>query len=75
MAAQNSTTARLPLDQTQRVMAIIIGLLSGIIAALMAFVLSRHLGGVPLVGMGYSGGSFIAASTLVIMIEKELGFL
>lgn len=62
-------------DQTKRVMAIAIGLLSGIIAAQMAYMLCRHLGGTPLVGLGYSGGSFIALTSLIVTLEKELGLL
>ncbi|MFJ3575888.1 hypothetical protein [Streptomyces rubiginosohelvolus] len=56
-------------------MAIIIGLLCGVVAALVAHVLCQHLGGAPLVGLGYSGGSFVALTTLIVMLEKELGLL
>ncbi|WP_143661163.1 hypothetical protein [Streptomyces sp. M41(2017)] len=64
-----------PLDQTKKVMAVIIALLCGVVAALLAYVLCQHLGGTPLVGLGYSGGSFIALTTLIVMLEKELGLL
>jgi hypothetical protein len=64
-----------PHDQTKKVMAIIIGLLCGVVAALVAHVLCQHLGGAPLVGLGYSGGSFVALTTLIVMLEKELGLL
>lgn len=74
-----TTPRRLPVqarpDQSKRVMAVTIGLLAGIIAALMAYMLCLHLGGTPLVGLGYSGGSFIALTSLIVTLEKELGLL
>lgn len=75
MATPTPQVTPAPLDQTKKVMAIIIGLLCGVVAALVAYVLCRHLGGTPLVGLGYSGGSFIAVTTLIVMLQKELGLL
>lgn len=61
--------------KTEKVMAIIIAILSGITAAFVAYMLTRHLGGTPLMGVGFSGGSFTAALGIVGTIEKELGVL
>ncbi|MEV6582952.1 hypothetical protein AB0M92_32870 [Streptomyces sp. NPDC051582] len=61
--------------KTEKVMAIIIAILSGIVAALVAYMLTRHLGGTPLMGVGFSGGSFTATLGIVGTIEKELGVL
>jgi hypothetical protein len=56
-------------------MAVMIGILCGTVAALASYILSRFLGGAPLIALGFSGTSFMAVTTLVVMIEKELGVL
>ncbi|KPI20892.1 hypothetical protein OV450_7732 [Actinobacteria bacterium OV450] len=61
--------------KTEKVMAIIIAILSAIIAAFVAYMLTRHLGGTPLAGVGFSGGSFTATLAIVVGIEKELDLL
>ncbi|MGW6489336.1 hypothetical protein [Streptomyces sp. NPDC055056] len=61
--------------KTEKVMAIIIAVLSGIVASLVAYMIARHLGATALVGAGWSGGSFVAALGVVRGIEKELGIL
>ncbi|MFJ7159202.1 hypothetical protein ACIQUQ_30230 [Streptomyces sp. NPDC101118] len=66
--AQDPTT-------TEKVMAIIIAILCGVVAALVAYMLIRHLGGTALVGVGCSGGSFATTMGIVAYIEKELGVL
>jgi hypothetical protein len=62
-------------DRTQKGMAVMIGILCGTVAALASYILSRFLGGAPLIALGFSGTSFMAVTTLVVMIEKELGVL
>ncbi|MFB7031317.1 MULTISPECIES: hypothetical protein [unclassified Streptomyces] len=61
--------------KTEKVMAIVIAVLSGVIAALVAYMITRHLGGTPLVGVGCSGVSFGAALGIVKSIEEKLGLL
>ncbi|MFD5420920.1 hypothetical protein ACFWJT_23190 [Streptomyces sp. NPDC127069] len=61
--------------KTEKVMAIVIAILCGVIAAFIAYMLIRHLGGSPLVGACSSGGTFTAALGIVAYIEKELGLL
>ncbi|MGW0754473.1 hypothetical protein [Streptomyces sp. NPDC002587] len=61
--------------KTEKVMAITIAILSAVIAAFVAYMLTRHLGGTPLAGTGFSGASFTAALGIVAGIEKELGLL
>ncbi|MFF5638137.1 hypothetical protein [Streptomyces sp. NPDC012825] len=61
--------------RTEKIMAIIIAVLSGIIAALVAYMITRHLGGTPLVGACCAGVSFGAALGIVMAIEEKLGLL
>lgn len=62
-------------DQTKKVMAIIIAILSGTIAGLIAYLLGRHLGATPLEGLGAAGVSFLAATGLIKAIEEKTGLL
>ncbi|MFC8493928.1 hypothetical protein ACFUJU_24620 [Streptomyces sp. NPDC057235] len=61
--------------QTEKVMAIVIAVLSGVTTALIAYMITRHLGGTPLVGVGCAGVSFGAALGIVKSIEEKLGLL
>ncbi|MGW6416050.1 hypothetical protein [Streptomyces sp. NPDC055055] len=61
--------------KTEKVMAIIIAILSGSVAALVAYMITRHLGSTPLVGVGSSGISFGAVLGIVKNIEEKLGLL
>ncbi|MGW5658362.1 hypothetical protein [Streptomyces humi] len=58
-----------------KVMAIAIALESGLIAALIAFMVSRHYDANTLTALSYAGGSFITVSALVRTIAKEIGLL
>ncbi|WP_078888032.1 hypothetical protein [Streptomyces sp. NRRL S-118] len=64
-----------PPDQTKKVMAIIIAVLCGTVAGLIAYLLGRHLGATPLEGLGCSGISFLAVTSLVKAIEEKVGVL
>ncbi|MFJ8142655.1 hypothetical protein [Streptomyces sp. NPDC096013] len=65
----------IPPTRTTKVMALIIALQCGLIAALIAFMLTRHFDGSVLTALTSSGASFIAVAALVRTIEKEVGFL
>ncbi|MFI8174032.1 hypothetical protein ACIF6H_12100 [Streptomyces microflavus] len=62
-------------DRIKKGMAITISILCGTVAALVSYTLSRLLDGTPLIGLGFSGTSFMAITTLVVMVEKELDLL
>lgn len=61
--------------KTEKIMAIVIAILSGIVAALVAYTLSRHLGGSALMGVGWSAGGFVGMFGVVMGIEEKLGLL
>ncbi|MFE2009160.1 hypothetical protein [Streptomyces sp. NPDC059491] len=61
--------------KTGKVMAIIIAILSGTVAALVAHMITRHLGSTLLVGVGCSGVSFGAVLGIVKRIEEMPGLL
>ncbi|MFK0254929.1 hypothetical protein [Streptomyces sp. NPDC090445] len=61
--------------KTEKVMAITIAILCGIVAALIAFLLTRHLGGTALMGTGASASTFITVAGFVAWIEEKLHLL
>ncbi|MFJ9648913.1 hypothetical protein [Streptomyces sp. NPDC101206] len=61
--------------KTEKIMAVIIAILCGTIAALIAFILTRHLDGTMLAGLGASGSSFLAVAGFVAWIEEKLHLL
>ncbi|MFD3719805.1 hypothetical protein [Streptomyces sp. NPDC058674] len=67
--ADNSPT------KTEKVMAVVIAILCGIVAALIAFILTRHLDGTMLAGIGASGTSFLAVAGFIAWIEEKLHLL
>ncbi|WP_159042588.1 hypothetical protein OHA91_39420 (plasmid) [Streptomyces erythrochromogenes] len=56
-------------------MAILIAVLSGTLGALLAFMLTRHLGASELVAIGSAGATFLGVSATVKYIEEKLGLL
>ncbi|MFJ4633861.1 hypothetical protein [Streptomyces sp. NPDC088847] len=60
---------------TTKVMAIVIALESGLIAAFIAFMACRHYDAGTLAALGSVGGGFLAISGLVRGIAKEIGLL
>ncbi|MFF3675887.1 hypothetical protein ACFYYS_18170 [Streptomyces sp. NPDC002120] len=56
-------------------MAILIAVLAGALGALLAFVLTRHLGATELVAMGSAGVTFLGVSGTVKYIEEKLNLL
>ncbi|WP_143652673.1 hypothetical protein [Streptomyces sp. 13-12-16] len=63
------------LQRRTKIMAIFIGVLSGLIGGLVAHTLSRHLGASGLEATVYAGGSFIATSMFMLFIEEKLGLI
>ncbi|MFJ3505687.1 hypothetical protein [Streptomyces sp. NPDC090135] len=61
--------------RTEKVLAIVIAVLSGITTALVAYMITRHLGGTPLVSACCAGVSFGAALGIIMAIEEKLGLL
>lgn len=71
MSAQN-----LPITPTTtKVMALIIGVLSGIIGALVAVLVSRHLGATGMESTIYSTVSFVSTAMFVYFLEEKLGLI
>ncbi|MFE5495298.1 hypothetical protein ACFQ7Z_35805 [Streptomyces virginiae] len=62
-------------SKTVKVMAILIAVLSGTLGALLAFMLTRHLGASELVAIGSAGATFLGVSATVKYIEEKLGLL
>ncbi|MFD9270578.1 hypothetical protein ACFWB1_20445 [Streptomyces goshikiensis] len=56
-------------------MALLVCLLSGAFAAVVAFVLVRHLGGEPLVAICSAGVTFLAVNGQVMKIAEKFGHL
>ncbi|MFD5618514.1 hypothetical protein [Streptomyces yangpuensis] len=56
-------------------MAILIAILSGTLGALLAFMITRHLGATPLVAIGSAGASFLGVSGTVKYIEEKFHLL
>ncbi|UUY52337.1 hypothetical protein NRK68_34235 (plasmid) [Streptomyces yangpuensis] len=61
--------------RTVKVMAILIAVLSGTLGALLAFVLTRHLGATGLVAAGSAGVTFLGVAGTVKYIEEKLNLL
>ncbi|MER8199510.1 hypothetical protein ABTY00_37005 [Streptomyces microflavus] len=71
MSAQN-----LPVTPTTtKVMGLIIGFLSGVIGALVAMLLSRHLGATGMESAIYSAVSFVSTAMFVFFLEEKLGLI
>ncbi|GGZ81493.1 hypothetical protein [Streptomyces subrutilus] len=62
-------------SRTVKVMALTIALLCGLVAAVSAFTLSRHLEATGLEAVAYSGGSFLGATALAQVVQEKLGLL
>ncbi|MFD9270942.1 hypothetical protein ACFWB1_26140 [Streptomyces goshikiensis] len=88
MSAPDSAPAREPADArglpvtgtpsgptTTKVVTIVFAFLIGIIAALVAFVVTRHLGAEPLAAMVSSCGAFVGGYYLMTHTAEKLGFL
>ncbi|MFD6230529.1 hypothetical protein ACFWFZ_27250 [Streptomyces sp. NPDC060232] len=56
-------------------MAILIAVLSGAVGALIALLLTRHLGATALIAIGSAGVTFLGVTTTVKHIEEKLGLL
>ncbi|MFD3719808.1 hypothetical protein [Streptomyces sp. NPDC058674] len=67
--ADNSPT------KTEKVMAIVIAILCGTIAAFIAFILTRHYQGTALMAAGAFGTSFIGTAGFTAWIEDKLHLL
>lgn len=71
MSAQN-----LPVTPTTtKVMGLIIGFLSGVIGALVALVVSRHLGATGMESAACSALSFVGTAMFVYFLEEKLGLI
>ncbi|MEU9865447.1 hypothetical protein AB0D99_31725 [Streptomyces sp. NPDC047971] len=55
-----------------RVLAIIVGVLSGFAGGLIAGMVSRHYGATGLECAVYGGGTFVGFSTFVLFVEEKL---
>ncbi|MER0429360.1 MULTISPECIES: hypothetical protein [Streptomyces microflavus subgroup] len=64
-----------PTATTVKVMALIIGVLAGVIGALVAVLLSRHLGATGMESTGYSTLSFVGTAMFVYFLEEKLGLI
>ncbi|MGW0836505.1 hypothetical protein [Streptomyces prunicolor] len=66
-------TSNIPTPAAMKVMSVLVALLSGAVAALIAYILARHTS--PELGQAlvWSSGSFIAVTCLVFKIEDKLG--
>lgn len=58
-----------------KVMAVIIAVLMGVVAALVAGIIAFAIGKDIAVALSWGSGSFIGATTLVLVIEQTLGLL
>jgi nucleoside permease NupC len=58
-----------------KVMALVIGVLSGVIGALTAFTVSQHLGATDLESFSSIGVSFLGTTMFVCFVEEKLGLL
>ncbi|QDN96032.1 hypothetical protein FNV65_06760 [Streptomyces sp. S1A1-8] len=66
-------TSNSPTPAAMKVMAVLVALLSGTVAALVAYILARHTS--PDLGQAltWSSGSFLAITYLVFKIEDKIG--
>ncbi|MFF2793138.1 hypothetical protein ACFVT6_41430 [Streptomyces sp. NPDC058049] len=62
-------------SRTVKVMAILIAVLSGALGALIALLLTRHLGATALIAIGSAGVTFLGVTGTVKHIEEKLGLL
>ncbi|MFF3728624.1 hypothetical protein ACFYYM_40480 [Streptomyces erythrochromogenes] len=62
-------------SKTVKVMAILIAILSGTVGALIALLLTRHLGATALIAIGSAGVTFLGVTGTVKYIEEKLGLL
>ncbi|MEW2115899.1 hypothetical protein AB0945_12000 [Streptomyces sp. NPDC005474] len=62
-------------SRTVKVMALVISILCGLVAALIAFTLSRHLEATALQALTYSAGSFMAVAAFARSVQGSLGLL
>lgn len=62
-------------SRTVKVMALIIAILCGLVAALTAFALSRHLEATSLEALTYAGVSFLGVTAFATGVQEKLGFL
>ncbi|MFF3728499.1 hypothetical protein ACFYYM_39805 [Streptomyces erythrochromogenes] len=76
-AARQEATARTTNgpSKTVKVMAILIAVLSGTVGALIALLLTRHLGATALIAIGSAGVTFLGVTGTVKHIEEKLGLL
>lgn len=64
-----------PVTTTVKIMAVVIAVLIGIVAALTVSIIGAAVGvGMP-AALGWAGGGFIAVAPLVLRIEQALGLL
>ncbi|WP_330330828.1 hypothetical protein OHS33_14580 [Streptomyces sp. NBC_00536] len=75
MPAPEPAPAADRMPKTVKVMAVVISVLSGMVAAPVAFLLTRHYGGAPLTGIGASASGFLGAAGFVAWIEEKLHLL
>ncbi|MFJ8039578.1 hypothetical protein ACIRBX_03560 [Kitasatospora sp. NPDC096147] len=54
-------------------MALVIAVLCGLVAALTALIVSRHLGASALQSLAYAGGSFLAGTAFASAVQEKLG--
>lgn len=64
-----------PTTTTTKIMGLIIGFLSGVIGALVAMLLSRHLGATGMESTIYSAVSFVSTAMFVYFLEEKLGLI
>ncbi|WP_328786124.1 hypothetical protein [Streptomyces sp. NBC_00273] len=74
-APQETAPATNTPTRTVKVMAILIAVLCGALGALLAFVLTRHLGATALVAIGSAGVTFLDVTSTVKHIEEKLNLL
>lgn len=64
-----------PTTTTVKVMALIIGVMAGVIGALIAVIVSRHLGATGMETTAYSAASFVGTAMFVYFLEEKLGLI
>ncbi|WP_371502568.1 hypothetical protein OG871_35975 [Kitasatospora sp. NBC_00374] len=62
-------------SRTVKVMALVIAILSGLVAALTAFTLGRHLQATGLEALTCAAGSFLAVAAFAMAVQEKLGLL
>ncbi|MFI7347125.1 hypothetical protein ACIBSR_12725 [Streptomyces sp. NPDC049936] len=75
MTTTHSAAASPGPSRTVKVMALIIAFLCGVVTALIAFTLSRHLDATSLEAVTYAGVSFLGVTTLAVAVQEKLGLL